>query len=673
MTQTPSPSASLASGRYASSLSVSLQSQQPATVHYTLDGSEPSQASPLYTSPIAIGKTSVLRARSFASGELPSSVASFSYIIAEPTPLATLSVVTDPNHLFDESTGIYSYGNHAEATFPFWGANFNESWTRPAHVTFTEANGQGFSKDVGIELFGVFGRRTARKSIELKTTGAFSGGSIDYPIFPGYSVSSFENLILRSSSNDWDKTIFRDVLTQSLMTEAGLDTQAARPVVVYVNGEYWGVFHLREKMDEKYVEAHFGVKKKDLDLLEGYIGSSSSQLEVKEGSEEAFLSLFDYIKANDLSNPNVYAKVAEQLDIENFIAYSAAQIYMDNYDWPGNNIRFWKSQAAGSKWRWLVYDTDYTFALHPDNSYATNTLGHVLSDDPGPYWKSWAGASVMLQKLLENDSFRRAFIQKFRDYSVGVFEPSHVINRINQMEARLEPEMTRHLERWGPSHPHMQSVQDWKRNVQALRDFAQNRPAYIQQHLIEVFGQSAVAEVYGYTPRPSAGFYAQAVNPVVINEINYNSPEDRDSDDWLELFNPDATTIDLSGWMLMDQQDDTPFTLPPNTVIEAGGFLVLCRNSESFSAIYNQPCIGNWDFGLKGGGELVRLVSPEGETVDSLSYDDEAPWPLEADGLGATLELTNAELDNALAPSWKASQIPGGTPGQMNSVSSGTN
>ena len=155
---------------------------------------------------------------------------------------------------------------------------------------------------------------------------------------------------------------------------------------------------------------------------------------------------------------------------------------------------------------------------------------------------------------------------------------------------------------------------------------------------------------------------------IVINEINYHSADDLDTGDWVELYNPNDASVDLSGWNFQDDDDDHSFVLPGGTLIEPRGFLVLCRDGAALESLLGVSCVGDFDFGLRNSGELVRLFDSDGLLVDSFTYLDESPWPVEADGDGPTLELLHYSLDNADPMNWRASIPMGGTPGRANSV-----
>lgn len=156
---------------------------------------------------------------------------------------------------------------------------------------------------------------------------------------------------------------------------------------------------------------------------------------------------------------------------------------------------------------------------------------------------------------------------------------------------------------------------------------------------------------------------------VVINEINYNSTDNFDSDDWVEIYNNSNDTIDIGSWLLKDEDDDHIFTAPSNIKILPEQYIIFCKDTIKFTELFPdvESYYGNLGFGLSGGSDLVRLFDNTGSLVDTVRYDDDDPWPLSADGNGPTLELKHPTLDNALWESWSASEGYG-TPGAQNSV-----
>ena len=155
---------------------------------------------------------------------------------------------------------------------------------------------------------------------------------------------------------------------------------------------------------------------------------------------------------------------------------------------------------------------------------------------------------------------------------------------------------------------------------------------------------------------------------VVINEINYRSSDQFNPEDWLELHNPTSETIAIGLWIFKDDNNNV-FTFPEDILLQSGHYLVLCKNIDTFSHFFPSVLnvIGDFGFGLSGGGELLRLFDSNGQLVDKVEYNDIAPWPTEPDGTGPTLELINPSLENDMASNWAASN-GNGTPGEINSV-----
>jgi len=175
--------------------------------------------------------------------------------------------------------------------------------------------------------------------------------------------------------------------------------------------------------------------------------------------------------------------------------------------------------------------------------------------------------------------------------------------------------------------------------------------------------QKAEREFYEYT----IDFGAESGTSVVINEINYNSPDDFETEDWVELYNPTDDIIDLGNWTFKDENDDHVFTIPEDVSLAPDQYIVLCENTDLFQTFFPEVdnFIGDLGYGLEGSGELIRLFDPSGILVDAVDYDDSYPWPVEPDGNGPTLELIDPSQDNALGVNWSASEGHG-SPGVIN-------
>ena len=166
--------------------------------------------------------------------------------------------------------------------------------------------------------------------------------------------------------------MLRDGFITSLTNDLDIDHQKYRPAVHYINGEFWGIINIREKVNEHFVAANHNLDASDIDLLEQYG-------EAIHGTNIDYMNLLDYLENQDISDPLVHDAIEQWVDIESYMSYQAFQIFIDNRDWPGNNIKFWRDHRVGGKWRWILYDTDFGFGIWEPNAYTFNTLSFDLS------------------------------------------------------------------------------------------------------------------------------------------------------------------------------------------------------------------------------------------------------------------------------------------------------
>ncbi|KAA3607906.1 MAG: hypothetical protein DWQ01_12535 [Planctomycetota bacterium] len=702
-------------GWVSSSVTVSLSTPSTqATIHYSLDGSEPTLQHPQYSGPILLSEeVSILRARAFENGLWPGSITTHTYLRNRQRSLPVWSLVTDPEHLWDWETGIYVLGPGASIFPPNFGANFWKDWERPMHVEFFETDGSlVLRQDTGVKIHGGWSRSNPQKSLRLMGRDGYGKEDIEYPFFGEEKVASFRRLLLRNSGNDWCQSHLRDGLMHELTQEVDLDVMAFRPSVVLLNGEYWGIHNIRERMDRFYVASHHNVDPDQIDLLEMDRG-------VVEGDTQHYDWMLNFIETHDMRLESNMDVVASMMEIDQFTTYNIFQIFFGNTDWPQNNIKYWRPRTAEGRWRWLMYDTDFGLGLEgrPEN----NDLHRAFAPPGGLFNPAWA--FFLMRSLIVNDGFRIDFINRYSDYLNTWFKPEYTLPIAKFHMAAIGDEIKTHQRRWNFS------IHKWTAEEEIILDFLKRRPAFAAQHLAQEFGlrdslqldlaiQPAGTGSIRLTgievDRPYQGQYFQnvpirltavamegfafdgwsdptvpqeeeiqilpqgnyqitakfrPVGSVLIHEINYNSEASADAGDWVELFNFSNQAQDLSGWELRDDLDSHRFVLPLGTVLRAGGYLVLCEDQALFQSQFpGVPVLGDWGFGLSGNGEQVRLFDDAGNLRDLVHYDDESPWPPEADGQGPTLELYQPWLNNDLGENWRASLAAHGTPGAKNSV-----
>ncbi|MGE0020565.1 MAG: CotH kinase family protein [Draconibacterium sp.] len=699
-------------------------------IRYTLNSDDPDENSILYRGPIEINRNMVVRARAFRPGATPGKIVSRTYLFDTPPTLPVVAVTTDSMNLWDNETGIYILGDSYEASDPHYGANYWEDWEKPAGIEMTGTDGNRiFSLNCGIKIFGAWSRMRPQKSLSVFFRKEYGDPELEgVQLFKSKPITSFKSVVLRNAGNDYDYVRYRDGMMTDLVKDMDTDIQAFEPVIMYLNGKYWGHINLREKINENYLESNHDVDPEKVDMLEG-------DAVVVEGGNENYLEIIDFINKNSLTTNANYDVVANQIDISNYIDYMLSMIYFDNRDWPGNNIKYWRPQTEGGKWRWLMYDTDFGFGLYNQTAYTLNTLQFALEPN-GPSWPNPPWSTLLFRKLVENVGFKNAFINRFADMMNTTFVAENVIAVIDSIAQIVEPEIPRHYQRWSMPSP------GWfTSNTQVMRTFAKNRAQNVRAHITQQFTRAGIYDVFTAISPANAGSiklnsleietenwtgkYFQNVpvklsvkpaqgyklkhwevngsvynvqtmeisltksttfkavfeetisdgNSVVINEINYSSPDDKDAGDWIELFNWGRVDLDISGWVFKDSENDHQFIIPENTVLASNAFLVLCRSIADFNVV--NPGIsgvtGDFDFGLSGSGDAVRLFDNKGILVDSVAFGSANPWPAEPDGGGPSLEFRHYTYDNSVAENWKASTIVSGTPGAENSITVGNN
>ncbi len=488
-------------GFYQQAVSFTMSCATPgAVIRFTRDGGEPDSLSTLYSGPVNIGQTSVIRARAFAPGLDPGPIITHSFVLSQPpAPLPVISLTTDPRNLWDSEYGIYVLGTSYTNEDPYYGANFWEDWERPVHIEFFEPGGNpGFNQDAGTRIFGGWSRARSQKSMAFFARREYGKEEFNYRIFPDLPYENYHSFILRNAGNDWDRTFIADGLIHSRLKGIDLDRQAYRPCTVYLNGEYWGILNLREKVNEHYLAQHHGGNPDEIDQLE-------LDGNVLEGSNDHYIALRDFIASKDLTKAENYAWVQSQMEVENFITYQAVQIYTDNRDWPGNNIKYWRPQTEGGRWRWILFDTEWGFGINAyasGNAYAYNTLAFATSptQTPGlhgnPPW-----STLLLRRLLLNPDFKRSFINRFADLMNSAYRETATVAHIDSLESLLSGDMTRHYDKWrqqvwwSSARLWWNSMDSWYGYIRTLRDFALNRPGYMRAHLMQKFAITSVVSL----------------------------------------------------------------------------------------------------------------------------------------------------------------------------------
>lgn len=450
----PAVEFSVAGGEVETGTVLELSVDGGGTIFYTMDGSEPAPGDALYTSPITLDISISIRAMAIRNGDLPSQISTRSFVVGIRHDLPIVALSTDPENMFGVS-GIY--------------ANPFDDIEKPVHFELYEKDGLALSFDAGFEIFGGTSQKSPQKSFAFHLKKEYGIDEFNYPLFEGNDVTRFKHFLLRTSGQDSTLTKIRDSFIQRAIEGViDVDTMDTRPCVVYINGEYWGLYNIREKINEDYLASHHGVDADDVDLLvwNGH---------VMAGDATEYKALIDYVKTHDLSKQEYYDVVVSQIDVDEFIDYLIVQCYFGNTD--SGNIKFWRVQENG-KWRWILYDMDW--ALFTE-TYTWNNIGQIFNPD-GMGMFDWIDTSLHMG-LIKNDGFKKEFIERYAAYTNTFFATKRLLSIFDEMVEEIVSEMPAQLERW----PIPSNYSPWEVQIANMRLAIIEKPELEKQHLQEFF------------------------------------------------------------------------------------------------------------------------------------------------------------------------------------------
>ncbi|MBQ9640631.1 MAG: CotH kinase family protein [Bacteroidaceae bacterium] len=480
-TYTPTPGASNAGSKFAtrqlaapvfdvetafvsSGQQVSLKATAGATIRYTTDGSTPTpDHGQEYKSPLELKKNTVVRARAFRTGYLPSEVTTRTFITdGKAYVFPIVSVATDDDNLHDWERGLFEYGpNGRPGNGQSWNFNGNMDWDRPANFEYILLDGsQAVNQEVDMAMCGGWSRAWTPHSFKLKAAKYYMGkNTLDYDFFSD-SKPGLKHRVLqvRNGGNDTSQRL-KDAALQELVRRSGLyvDGQAWKPVHVFLNGSYYAVLNMREPNNKRYAQTNYNIDPDQMDQFE--IGPDSGYVQMT-GTEDKFLEWYE-LSAN-AADPAVYQQICQMVDIDEYINYMAVELYLNNTDWPQNNVKGFRDREDG-KFHFVIFDLDFAFANDGEGSSPSpfitfaNKKNHTFSELYGKYdyyynpetdeydyvqVTPWATGdrikeeikfvTIFLQ-MLQNEQFRRQFVDTYCIVGGSVFDPTRVKEIVNEM------------------------------------------------------------------------------------------------------------------------------------------------------------------------------------------------------------------------------------------------
>jgi len=706
------PSANFNSGYFTEiQMDIILEHEEWAEIRYRTDGASPGPFDALYSESIALNVPGILRTKAFAPGYLPGDEL---VIHALPQPsgnISSLSIAMNPADLFGNN-GIYTY--------------IYSGIEKASHISYLQTNQTlALNQSAGIRIHAPDYRD--QQGFRLSSRAQYGSDVFNAALFPDRAYSEFQHLIFRSGGNDGvelGQSGLRDPLLHHLFSESGLNRaySAYRPVEIYLNGSFWGLYEMRERQDENYIQSVYNIE--NFDLLERSADAvETNTYNAIRGDFNDFNALEQFAIDADLSDDSNYDFIRNWMDIANFSDYQLFEIFACNRDWLSNNVKMWRATDGSGSWNWILWDLDWAFGtMFPaDHAYPNwNALEFALSD-----WGGWTEEieTELLQNLIENEGFKDYFCTRAADLSNDVLRPAYMIECLDSLQNEVSADIPKQCERWGGTH------QEWLDECNDIRGFIEDRKAFFLQHFsdrfelgqvfdlqlniipveagyIEIntigtnvdgwtgdyfqnlpvqlraiarsgyvfegwgeYGNNDSLEVIMLGNQQRTAYFQAAISSEdpVINEIYANALPSELGNVWIELFNPSNETIHLQDWKLGNEAGDE-FTLTEEFEIEGLDYVILAENPDYFISSYNvdPDHVFNLQIPLNPQSGTIYLLRNGNSVSDLVNYRGDNFWPeCEAEN-GYSIELSGTNLNNELGINWFCRDRMGGSPGEAN-------
>ncbi|MBI3232542.1 MAG: lamin tail domain-containing protein [Bacteroidetes bacterium] len=668
--------------------------QSNCVIRYTKNGDTPDSTSILYTSAIKLTKDVAIRAVCIDTTRqtFQSKPVTNTYILKDKTfKLPIISIVIDSLEMFEQTTGLYTGNGYVGAE------------KRPSHIEYMLQDGKlQFELDADLSIHGNGSRGYNKKSLRVEVSSKYDSSFIHYKLFPFRGYKDIYSFNLRSGSQDQAGSFIRDELTNHIMLGSNMEVMEHNSCMVYINGMPWGIYHMREKQDNDYLNNVTGIDKDSIDLIG--IGG------VHYGTYDAYGKLIALYN-DSLNTQQKYDSLNKYLDIKSYTDYLVTETFICNNDWPGNNTKLWRNNKLGGKFRYLLYDTD--FGTWDSNTDKLNSLIN----------SNWFGMNT----ITRNSVYKKFFINRYADLLNTTLSLTNYRANIAYMKGKLDYDFPKEIARWG----NYASIQGWydglnyidtfvrKRLITARNQIQSNYKLTKQVNLtMNVYPAASgvvklntiVPSVFPWkgiyfdgnpitvtaVPNPGYIYDSMVVNGVTyrtkslsinlsltnsainfyyhgsphslkisVSEINYNCNDKMNSGNWIELHNYDTLSIDLTGYKLKTSKDYAVYEFKDNFILPPNGYTVVCEDTALFKKVYPTVYnrIGNIGFPLDNGGDSIVIIDNKGKNRIAFVYGDTLPWPETVDGTGRTMELKSDTSIMKYGDSWFNGCI-GGSPGR---------
>lgn len=683
-----------------------------AIIRYSTDSNEPSQSSPVFPDSLVISETTIFRAKAFKQGYAESPTLTISFIFEKDSfQNPVISLVSDEKN-FTGTGGLFK--------------SISQDIEIPAHFEMFVDNQEVYRSGAGIQLHSPKAS-THQYSMRLYARGAYGNSWFSYPFFNSNGPDNFKRLILRNAGNDNVqlqnlRAHLRDQIIQRIAKNSNVRpiVSESKVVNVFINGEFFGIYNLRERIDEYFIESHTGVSE-NFDLLERAFGYKSNQNAIV-GSFEKFQNQVGFLdNAPDKNLKSTYDSIQSMFDLENFRDYWITQVYFGNYDWLSNNVKYWCSEDG--KWQWIYWDLDHGFGL-PYRNFGDpdwNTLAWSLGFSD----RAWGSGynNRVARNLLENDDFRTNFIQRFTYFLNTQFSFEEVKEQLDSVATIYRNDLPTHLAKWDDDA----DTEGWEKTIDSMANYAKKRPDIVLQHLKNKFNLSDPVSVnikvepayagsvhfstgnitnhtfegvffpemkYILKAKPIDGYEfvgwknvaddkeetefnlnsdtvvaaifqaTEVPDPLVINEVFYNNNAFISSH-WIEIVNTTHSPVDISGFQL--EVNEQKFLFKERTIINAEDFLVIVNDIKAFQQVYKNA-ISTYAIPTLQLSEAysIKILDHTSKLMDYVIQEDSSKIATLRLKSGFSLELNATSFDNLEPKNWGLSDNTYGTPGLSN-------
>lgn len=437
-------------------LTVELLCEPESRIYYTLDATEPTRESTPYTGPLSVGETTVLRMRAYRDGCLPSAIGTETYFFGVEHDMRVVSLVCEPGDLFDETTGLYMRGPNAESVSPYKGANFWSDAEIEGHVEMFSRDGEAIlSQGCGVRLHGQYSRAENQKAFKIIARSQYGDNRFRARIFDNRDYAEYQSFLLRGSGQDGQMTRMRDSVLQTLAENTSVMYMETELCVVYINGQYWGHYNIRERVN-KYSICQF----EGWEGQEDGINLVKANTNVLQGSDETYQTMLSWVKKNGVPDDAALEAVGQVIDLQNYIEYHALEIFVGNGDTA--NVKRYMNPNADGKWRYVLFDLDWAFYTD------TDSIARWLA--PGGMGTNKGTDNALFIALMKNATFRDRFLTYMGEMMATDWSTEVVLAKFQARYVQLQSEMPRQMQQWG------QSQKNYAAHLERLYAYCQTRP-----------------------------------------------------------------------------------------------------------------------------------------------------------------------------------------------------